>query len=342
MTERVLYNEIDPFAAQWLRNLIAAGYLPAGVVDERPIQEIKGAELAGLRQFHAFAGIGGWSLALQLAGWPKDREVWTGSCPCQPFSSAGKAGGLGDERHLWPAFYRLIAERRPAIVFGEQVASKAGRLWLSGVRVDLEGLGYAVGAADLCAAGIGAPHIRQRLYWVADTKAVRGKICNSKDKRPTQGEINAPGDDSHPVWLDNPTSSRYASAGTRESIESKKSSGLLGMGREVGWLEHHERDGRKKRRCVLDRVAAGGCGENSWFGDSRTIQCTDGTARRVGRGIFPLAYGIPRGLGSGQPVLRGLARRARRNRTGRLRGYGNAIIPSLAAEFARAYMEGET
>ena len=113
---------------------------------------------------HFFAGIGVWSYALRLAGWPDNRPVWTGSCPCQPFSSAGKGAGFTDERHLWPEFFRLIRECRPATVFGEQVASKDGLAWLDLVQNSLESAGYACGALDTCAAGVGAPHIRQRLY----------------------------------------------------------------------------------------------------------------------------------------------------------------------------------
>jgi DNA (cytosine-5)-methyltransferase 1 len=159
------YNEIDPYAAQWLRNLISAGHIAPGDVDERSITDVRPADLAGYTQCHFFAGIGGWSYALRLAGWPDDRPVWTGSCPCQPFSAAGKGKGFADARHLWPDFFRLIFERRPAVVFGEQVASPLGREWLAGVRNDLERTGYAVGAADLCAPCVGAPHPRRRLYF---------------------------------------------------------------------------------------------------------------------------------------------------------------------------------
>lgn len=167
------YNEWEPYAAQWLRNLIAAGLIAPGDVDERSITDVSADDLVGYRQCHFFAGIGGWSLGLRLAGWPDDREVWTGSCPCQPFSAAGKRKGVKDERHLWPEFRRLIAKRRPPIVFGEQVASEDGLEWLDLVRADLEAAGYAAAAADLCAAGIGAPHIRQRLWWVADSDDAR-------------------------------------------------------------------------------------------------------------------------------------------------------------------------
>ena len=167
------YNEIDPYAAQWLRNLIAAGEIAPGVVDERDIRDIRPDELVGYTQCHFFAGIGGWSLALRLAGIPDDFPIWTGSCPCQPLSSAGRRQGHADARHLWPAFFELIEKRSPSKIFGEQVASPDGREWFCGVRADMESLGYAVGGADLCAAGVGAPHIRQRLYWVADSDQER-------------------------------------------------------------------------------------------------------------------------------------------------------------------------
>ncbi|MCB4919673.1 DNA cytosine methyltransferase [Brucella intermedia] len=162
------YNEFDPKAAAWLRELIKAGHIAAGDVDERSIVDIRPSDLIGYTQCHFFAGIGVWSYALRRAGWPDDRPVWTGSCPCQPFSAAGKGAGFTDERHLWPHFHWLIENCRPPVVFGEQVASKDGLGWLDLVQADLEGSDYASGAVDTCAAGFGAPHIRQRLWWIAE------------------------------------------------------------------------------------------------------------------------------------------------------------------------------
>ena len=164
------YNEIDDKAAAWLRELVSQKLIPAGDVDTRSIAEVKAHELKGYTQCHFFAGIAGWPLALQLAGWPADRPVWTGSCPCQPFSTAGKQLGDKDERHLWPVFFDLIRQCRPEHVFGEQVANAIGKGWLDGVSADLESEGYACGAAVLGAHSVGAPHIRQRLYWVAHSE----------------------------------------------------------------------------------------------------------------------------------------------------------------------------
>ena len=84
------YNEIDPYAAQWLRNLIEAGQIAPGYVDERDIRDVSPSDLIGFTQHHFFAGVGVWSYALRLAGWPDDEPVMTGSPPCQPFSSAGR------------------------------------------------------------------------------------------------------------------------------------------------------------------------------------------------------------------------------------------------------------
>lgn len=169
------YNEIDPFCAEWLRNLIKEGLIAPGEVDERDIRDVVPKELMGYRQCHFFAGIGAWSYALRLAGWPDDRPVWTGSCPCQPFSAAGTRSGFADERHLWPSWFHLISVCRPPAIFGEQVASKDGLRWFDLVSSDLENAGYAVGAADLCAAGLGAPQIRQRLWFVAESDSERWK-----------------------------------------------------------------------------------------------------------------------------------------------------------------------
>ncbi len=188
MTPSAYYNEIDPFAAQWLRNLIAAGHIAPGEVDERSIEDVTPDDLRGFTQCHFFAGIGVWSHSLRLAGWPDDRPVWTGSCPCQPFSAAGKGDGFADERHLWPHFFHLISERRPQHVFGEQVASGNANAWFDLVQADLEGLGYAFGLVPFTSAGIGAPHIRERAYWVANAYSV------ISDRR---GDVRAPGRDEY-------------------------------------------------------------------------------------------------------------------------------------------------
>lgn len=150
-----------------LRRLMDDGLIPKGFVDERSITEVDPDELKQYIQCHFFAGIGGWSNALLLSDWPYDRQVWTGSCPCQPFSSAGRQAGKTDDRHLWPVWERLIRECKPATIFGEQVATAITKGWLDDVYQGLEAEGYAVGSAVLPACSVGSPHKRDRLWFVA-------------------------------------------------------------------------------------------------------------------------------------------------------------------------------
>jgi DNA (cytosine-5)-methyltransferase 1 len=260
------YNEWDKYPAEWLRNLQRDGQIPAGAVDERSIEDVQPKDLQGVTQAHFFAGIGGWAYALRLAGWPESRPVWTASCPCQPFSAAGKAGGVGDKRHLWPSVLRLISECRPPVVFGEQVASEDGYLWLSGVRVDLERIGYAVGCSDLPACCASAPHPRQRLYWVAEPEGQHLRGPQEPRKRPK--EIQGPGED------------EGASAGRGRGALSMAyaDGGLAGdgglqRGREHGLLP----EGRRPR-----------------FWDTYdVIRARDGGLRRLEPGTFPLVDGVP-------------------------------------------------
>ena len=164
------YNEPDPGKAAWLRELIKAGVIAPGDVDERSIVDVKPSDLVGYTQCHFFAGIGVWSYALRQADWPDDRPVWTGSCPCPSFSQAGKGEGFDDDRHLWPVWDTIIGECRPPVIFGEQSHAAIGFGWLDLVCGNLEAKNYAVAAAVLGAHSVGAPHRRQRLYFCADTK----------------------------------------------------------------------------------------------------------------------------------------------------------------------------
>lgn len=176
MSAAAYYNEIDPYAAQWLRNLISAGLIASGDVDERSIVDVRPDDLIGYTQCYFFAGIGGWSLALRLAGWPDERPVWTGSCPCQPWSRAGRSEGFNSDKHLWPAWLALIRQRRPPVVVGEQVATAAGRGWWDEVADGLETSGYACRAANIRALSVGSPQERRRLWFVSDAIGQRERL----------------------------------------------------------------------------------------------------------------------------------------------------------------------
>lgn len=179
------YNEFDPYLAEWLRNLITAGMIPSGDVDERSIIDVKAEDLNGYKQCHFFAGIGGWGLAARLARWGDDRPLWTGSCPCQPFSTNGEQKGFDDERDLWPAWFSLIERLRPPVVMGEQVAGAVGHNWLDRVHDNMENIDYTVGAAIVPGCAVNSPQGRPRLWFVADTvggiNAAGRARCNERD-----------------------------------------------------------------------------------------------------------------------------------------------------------------
>ena len=194
------YNEHDPKKAVALQALMDAGHIAPGEISTKDIRDVSPDELSGFTQCHFFAGIGLWSVAARAAGIDDGQPLWSGSCPCQPYSAAGGGGGLADDRHLWPHWYWLIAQCRPNTVVGEQVASKDGLGWLDIVSADMEGADYTGGALDLCSAGFGPPNIRQRLYmcWLADAScAASGRDAGAISGAQAQGTGQGRADGRH-------------------------------------------------------------------------------------------------------------------------------------------------
>lgn len=336
------YNEPDPYAAAWLRNLIAAGLIAPGVVDERKIQDVEAWELAEFTQCHFFAGIGIWSGALRAAGWPDDAPIWTGSCPCQPFSNAGKRKGTADDRHLWPTWFKLIEIRKPAIVVGEQVASKDGLGWFDLVSADMEGAGYAIGASDLCAAGFGQAHLRQRLYFV-------GLANTLHSGRPERGTFAGVG--------------QVAGIGDAGGLEHGRAAGLEGQSRHGDDRDQSRRLGTGKARSASSTSADGGLAvaehDGRWCdqpgrGEDRgiaarrrsEIDTNSGTnlhSREVGSldNADWLLCRNPSGEPSWRPVESGTFPLAHgiADRMGKLRAYGNALDFKTAQGFCEVVAE---
>jgi DNA (cytosine-5)-methyltransferase 1 len=340
------YNEIDPEKAQWIRELIKANVVTPGDVDERDIKLVQPDDLRGYRQCHFFAGIAVWSYALRLAGWADDTEVWTGSCPCPSFSSAGKGQGFDDARHLWPDWVRLIRECKPAVVFGEQADDAIGYGWLDLVQTDMEAQAYAVGKIVLGACSVGAPHIRQRLYFVADTERGRPQCepeqrCDSvlrkmDDAAQSQQPISAHCASSLP--LANTISNRRREerrANTEHdgsiagsTLKAHGMANTEGGNTEQSRLERltgDERNGNQSGRIRTD--AAGSVAEASFIGgfwrDTEWLWCRDEKYRPVEPGTFPLAHGAT-------------------NRVLKLRGYGDAINAEVAKAFIETYRESRS
>ena len=283
-----------------------AGHISPGNISNRSIEDLVPSDLLIYDRAHFFAGIGIWDLALNRAGWNKPGRLWTGSCPCQPFSAAGKRAGADDPRDLWPTFYHLIRVCAPDHAIGEQVASPDGLGWLEGVQASMETSGYAVGAVDTCAAGFAdAPgnegfHIRQRLY------CGPSRLGNSQHDGPLtrRSEPGVP-------------------AQHRRLLECERS----GDARERG-LGHAESDGRFGRPDNGDtgrreRAPGQAGGEYRLVTSDNGVDwlpCRDGKHRPVESGTFPLAHEDPQ-------------------RVGRLCAYGNALDAAQAEGFVRAFME---
>lgn len=360
------YNDHDPKVCAWLRALIADGHLPEGDVDERSILDVRPVDLAGFTACHFFAGIGGWPLALRLAGWPDDRPVWTGSPPCQPFSAAGQRRARDDDRHLAPAFLGLVRACRPPMLFGEQVASatvlgKARGLargaassppewaWLDDLSDGLEAAGYAVGAADLPAAGVGAPHIRQRVFFgavrigsawptlpagIARTWPTPRRVEDAEHaERRAVGEHRQDG-------CDGPHGGRQEAHGLAGARGKIRRLGDADDERHRGRGEGIGAEGLDERSCDGRACARPGPPDAFWR-DADWLYCRDGKWRPVKSSVQRVADGVSRGLvPSGDFVSASfpLVEKAEA-RTMRLRGYGNAIVPAVASQFIQAFME---
>lgn len=360
------YNDNDPGAVAWLEALCAAGEIPDGKVDSRSILDVRADELSGFRRVHFFAGIGGWAEALGLADWPHDLTTWTGSPPCQPFSVAGKGLSRDDPRHLAPHFAGLVGAGCPLVLFGEQVAGAevlgpvsgpprreaAGApawAWSDDLQDRLEAAGYAYGAADLCSAGVGAPHIRQRLFfgavrrdalpWIALrladhyghrwVKAGGGLAAAGHDGAVRDGAAGRVGDG---LGIGLESGGGDHTEHDRGLASATGAAGRVGDGQRArleGLAGHGARGGEPGRqRAIEDRPAAeagaAGIGHNrpgplhGFWADADWLLCRDERWRPVEPGTFPLADGIP-------------------ERVGLLRGYGNAINPHLAAAFIEAF-----
>jgi DNA (cytosine-5)-methyltransferase 1 len=333
----VYYNENDTYCAQWLRNLIDAGHLPGGYVDERSIRDVRGEDLAGFSQCHFFAGIGVWPHALRAEGWPDALQVWTGSCPCQPFSNAGKRGGVHDDRHLWPDFFRLIKECAPGRIFIEQVSSADGLSWLDSVQNDLEASGYAFAAIDTCAAGIGAPHIRQRVYGMAVTDGA-GRVTGESPAT-GMGYGNSAVSNGCVDVLGNAKRARLEGRGAVPAGGNKLPVRASGMADRLANPDGPSEGGRgiyrfgesdcAGARSALERFARfrASYGEPGIAGPANTfwqsadwIACRDGKWRPVRPGTQPLATGVAA-------------------RVAKLRAIGNALCAPQARAFIAAAME---
>ncbi|PXW23370.1 DNA cytosine methyltransferase [Paraburkholderia caballeronis] len=333
---RAFYNEIDAYCCDWLSNLMDAGHITPGVICDKSIEDVFPDELRGFDRCHFFAGIGVWDYALNLAGWG-ERPVWTGSAPCQPFSAAGKGLGFADERHLWPAWHHLISECRPPVIFGEQVASKDVDPWIDLVFDDLEAMEYACAANPFPSAGLGAPHIRDRTFFVAHAHDARSQGRHGVRERSieriarTSGVAGIVADASITgrgrPRRDATNSAETVRQGQAQSGRCGTTSGVANANvdrQPARGLSVRPRAERQDALLESGRNADRLPGPtNGFWRVADWLLCRDGKWRPVEPGTFPLAHGAPA-------------------RVGRLRAYGNAINAEAAAAFIAAADEALT
>lgn len=304
---RVYYNEWDEPTAAWLQSLGDGRHLPSGYVDTRSIRDVRPDDLRGYDQCHFFAGIGGWPLALRLAGY-EHLPCWTGSPPCQPFSAAGQQRGTDDERHLAPVWLDLVKECRPPVLFGEQVADAIRHGWLDDLFNALEGCGYACGAAVLPACGVGAPHIRKRLFFGAVRLADPKCWPAERHGYEVDGAARGMQGTTRKQWV-------RLNAGYDVAISGLADPDNPGSQRRPGVPQCADQQPARARGLAGGPANSdhGGWESADWLG------CRDSKFRPVEPGTQPLANGIPA-------------------RVGRLRGYGNAIVPQVAAAFIQDFI----
>jgi len=303
-----------------------------------------------LTHIDLFSGIGGFSLAAEWAGfktivfcekdeycqkvlkkhWPeipiieeirnfdgtkyRGATLLTGGFPCQPFSIAGKRKGKEDDRYLWPEMFRVIKEARPHWLLAENVFGIV-RMALDDVLSDLESEGYTTGTLIIPACGLNAPHRRNRIWIVANSRCQYGE--GSKDRRKLKRQIFKKEDaslpersnkDDEPRDIKNAQSKRLERGNNREKRLKKKSIRLFPSRPTVNVTDpksillqgFDERKGQGKPRREY--------WEQNWY--------------EVATRFCRVDDGIP-------------------NRVDRLKALGNAIVPQIAYEIIRNIAEIE-
>ena len=236
-------------------------------------------------------------------------DLISGGFPCQPFSVAGKQKGKRDDRYLWPEMLRIISEIKPTWVLGENVP---GILSIAGKTVceDLEREGYAVAVFNFEAAAVGAPHRRERVFFVANSRC-ESERCESN--RFNNKQLN----------------------GTTEKFRATQRDGFTNGGKDVADTDSEGLQRRKETGNTCDgwenrnKLFAGCCDGEKW--------------RPVESRLGMLADGIPYWLDGYWRVEPDIPRVATgvKNRVDRLKCLGNAVVPQQVYPILKAIAEIE-
>ena len=308
-------------------------------------------------------------------------DIITGGFPCQPFSVAGKQKGTSDDRHLWPEMFRIIKEFTPRWVVGENVKGitniQDGMVFET-VCTDLEGAGYEVRTFNIPAAGVGAPHRRERIWIVANRKE---SMVNTDDVRLEQHNTAK----EETSWWRTSTTFEPTSdvVNTISNDEGRKISRSYEEERRIQ-EEHRQDDSTSRKSSRTSSVRQTNDGHEDLENSRRTLQqgtelgeknedeIREGNANQHQRSGSPSESDVANAntrLGNGENEeiqARGKASNFSSSRTGtngqswwlvepnvgrvahgisgrvhRLKALGNSIVPQIAQEIGRAIIEAE-
>ena len=302
-------------------------------------------------------------------------DIITGGFPCQPFSVAGKQAGTDDDRHLWPVMFRIIQEFTPRWVIGENVKGLTNiqdGVVFETVCTDLEGEGYEVRTFNIPAAGVGAPHRRERIWIVAHAKRFNESEPIGRSDETSRGIQEEHRQNDSSARESSRTSSIWQSNNGYEDMEASRRT--LQQGTELretnedevgeGHANQHQRSGSTSESNVANAYArlghrtykeiqSRGQAPNSSSKGSTNVANTESSDRHdneavAGDGesstqeIFGDGSSVS-GEGSWWHTEPDVGRVAHGvpGRVYRLRGLGNSIIPKIAEEIGRAIIQAE-
>ena len=272
-------------------------------------------------------------------------EVITGGFPCQPFSVAGRQKGSGDNRYLWPEMFRVIKEFKPRWIIAENVRGIVNiqdGMVFENVCTDLESQGYETQTFIIPAAGVGAPHRRDRVWIVGYSEhngspsATQSRITSTTSNNNTQGEDTARKSQgtSRPNNSEIMENSRRTIRG-QQSSRNKESIGS-GTSQETKRSADSDSVARSSER---EKIMANTESQQSLSTHNREKQGEVGDKKQgefrgsYSRSLWPNNWDIEPDVGRVADGVQG--------RIYRLKGLGNSIIPQIAEEIGKAIMKVE-
>lgn len=265
-------------------------------------------------------------------------DILTGGFPCQPYSSAGKQLGKADERHLFPHMLRCIKEVKPKWVIGENVrglVSWGGGMVFHEVCDDLEREGYEVQPFLIPAAGVNAPHQRQRVWFIAHSND-KGRSGQFREVQKENGEISERNNDAKFSNANNTNASNteqlrlehgkeegniYKSTGNAQSERSESTKSIKANGKN-GYVTNTNNKGCEwnREQSITKRQISFSSRFGGWDNfptESALCGRNDGISKELDNITFS------------------------KWRKESIKGYGNAIVPQVAHEIFKAIQKLE-